>query len=412
MTDGSTARSRSSPARAAAWAAPRRSSSRAKARAGRRGRRRRSRRNDDRRRGAGGRRRRHVRARRRRRVGRLPGDGRGRGRHLRRAARAVQQRRHLPRRRRRRARHARRTTWHRVMAINLEGVWLGCRPGIPAMLASGGGSIINVASFVALMGAATAQIAYTASKGGVLAMTREIAVEYARQGIRANALCPGPIETPLLEELLSDPARPRPAHGAHPDGPPRPRRGARQGRAVPRLRRLVVHDRRRARRRRRHHRRLRHARVALLRRCTGMTTVPGMLTAAELHERDPNGDVDTVSSCFPTCRAGSSASGSPGTSSPTDAGGREPVHACNYLLAVDVDMTPLPGYRFANWEQGYGDVAVPPDLATLRTIPWLDTDGARDLRPLRRRDGRAGRGLAPPHPAAPGRARRRRSASR
>jgi len=98
-------------------------------------------------------------------------------------------------------------TWRRVMAVNLEGVWLGCRAGIPAMLASGGGAIVNVASFVALMGAATAQIAYTASKGGVLSMTREIAVEYARQGIRANALCPGPIETPLLQELLSDPER-------------------------------------------------------------------------------------------------------------------------------------------------------------------------------------------------------------
>jgi NAD(P)-dependent dehydrogenase (short-subunit alcohol dehydrogenase family) len=99
------------------------------------------------------------------------------------------------------------STWEKVMEINLKGVWLGCRAGIPAMIASGGGSIVNVASFVALMGAATAQIAYTASKGGVLSMTREIAVEYARQGIRANALCPGPIQTPLLEELLSDPVR-------------------------------------------------------------------------------------------------------------------------------------------------------------------------------------------------------------
>jgi NAD(P)-dependent dehydrogenase (short-subunit alcohol dehydrogenase family) len=98
-------------------------------------------------------------------------------------------------------------TWRRVMAVNLEGVWLGCRAGIPAMLDSGGGAIVNVASFVALMGAATAQIAYTASKGGVLSMTREIAVEYARRGIRANALCPGPIETPLLQELLADPDR-------------------------------------------------------------------------------------------------------------------------------------------------------------------------------------------------------------
>ncbi len=97
--------------------------------------------------------------------------------------------------------------WHRTIDINLKGVFLGCKYGIPAMLESGGGSIINVASFVAIVGAATPQIAYTASKGGVLSMTREIAVEFARRGIRANALCPGPIQTPLLEELLADPAR-------------------------------------------------------------------------------------------------------------------------------------------------------------------------------------------------------------
>jgi NAD(P)-dependent dehydrogenase (short-subunit alcohol dehydrogenase family) len=99
------------------------------------------------------------------------------------------------------------STWDRVMDVNLKGVWLGCKHGVPAIVASGGGSIVNVASFVALMGAATAQIAYTASKGGVLSMTREIAVEYARQGVRANSLCPGPIDTPLLAELLSDPER-------------------------------------------------------------------------------------------------------------------------------------------------------------------------------------------------------------
>ena len=96
--------------------------------------------------------------------------------------------------------------WQQVIDINLKGVFLGCKYGIPAMLESGGGSIINTASFVAVMGAATSQIAYTASKGGVLAMTREIAVQYARQGLRANALCPGPVSTPLLEEFLSDPA--------------------------------------------------------------------------------------------------------------------------------------------------------------------------------------------------------------
>jgi NAD(P)-dependent dehydrogenase (short-subunit alcohol dehydrogenase family) len=105
-------------------------------------------------------------------------------------------------------------TWDRVMDVNLKGVWLGCKHGVPAMIASGGGSIVNVASFVALMGAATPQIAYTASKGGVLAMTREVAVEHARRGIRANALCPGPIDTPMLAELMRDPewARRRLAH--------------------------------------------------------------------------------------------------------------------------------------------------------------------------------------------------------
>jgi NAD(P)-dependent dehydrogenase (short-subunit alcohol dehydrogenase family) len=96
-------------------------------------------------------------------------------------------------------------TWDRVMDVNLKGVWLGCRFGVPAMLDSGGGSIVNVSSLVALMGSATPQVAYTASKGGVLALTRELAIEYSRQGIRANALCPGPIETPLLAELLDDP---------------------------------------------------------------------------------------------------------------------------------------------------------------------------------------------------------------
>ena len=97
--------------------------------------------------------------------------------------------------------------WDLVIDINLKGVFLGCQFAIPALQRAGGGSIINTASFVAIVGAAAPQIAYTASKGGVLSMTREIAVEFARQNIRANALCPGPVETPLLAELLSDPAR-------------------------------------------------------------------------------------------------------------------------------------------------------------------------------------------------------------
>ena len=92
--------------------------------------------------------------------------------------------------------------WDLTMAINLKGVYLGCKYGIPLMLNSGGGSIINTASFVALMGAATPQLAYTASKGGVLAMTRELAVIHARQNIRCNALCPGPLKTKLLMDFL------------------------------------------------------------------------------------------------------------------------------------------------------------------------------------------------------------------
>jgi NAD(P)-dependent dehydrogenase (short-subunit alcohol dehydrogenase family) len=99
------------------------------------------------------------------------------------------------------------SVWDLTLGINVKGVAHGCKYGIPAMIDSGGGSIINVASFVAWMGAATSQTAYTASKGAVLAMTREIAVEYARKGVRCNALCPGPIDTPLLAELLADPDR-------------------------------------------------------------------------------------------------------------------------------------------------------------------------------------------------------------
>jgi NAD(P)-dependent dehydrogenase (short-subunit alcohol dehydrogenase family) len=97
--------------------------------------------------------------------------------------------------------------WDRVQAVNARGVFLCCKHGIPHLLERGGGSVINVASFVALLGAATSQISYTASKGAVLAMTRELAVQFARRGIRCNALCPGPVETPLLLNIYgSDPA--------------------------------------------------------------------------------------------------------------------------------------------------------------------------------------------------------------
>lgn len=93
--------------------------------------------------------------------------------------------------------------WDMVLDVNVKGVARCCRAGIPYLLEAGGGSIINVASFVATLGAATPQIAYTASKGAVLAMTREIAIIHARQGIRANALSPGPVRTALLEKFLS-----------------------------------------------------------------------------------------------------------------------------------------------------------------------------------------------------------------
>jgi NAD(P)-dependent dehydrogenase (short-subunit alcohol dehydrogenase family) len=95
-----------------------------------------------------------------------------------------------------------------VQDVNLKSVFLCCKHGIPHLLAGGGGSVINTASFVAVMGAATSQISYTASKGGVLALTRELGVEFARRGVRVNALCPGPVDTPLLQELFAkDPAR-------------------------------------------------------------------------------------------------------------------------------------------------------------------------------------------------------------
>ena len=94
--------------------------------------------------------------------------------------------------------------WDRVQAVNTRGVYLCCKHGIPHLLERGGGSVINVASFVALLGAATSQISYTASKGAVLAMTRELGVQFARRGVRVNALCPGPVETPLLLAIWGD----------------------------------------------------------------------------------------------------------------------------------------------------------------------------------------------------------------
>ncbi|HEX8207114.1 MAG TPA: SDR family oxidoreductase [Solirubrobacteraceae bacterium] len=96
--------------------------------------------------------------------------------------------------------------WQRVQDVNLRSVFLCCKHGIPHLLEGGGGSVINTASFVATMGAATSQISYTASKGGVLALSRELGVQFARRGVRVNALCPGPVDTPLLQELYANDA--------------------------------------------------------------------------------------------------------------------------------------------------------------------------------------------------------------
>jgi NAD(P)-dependent dehydrogenase (short-subunit alcohol dehydrogenase family) len=94
--------------------------------------------------------------------------------------------------------------WQRVQDVNTKGVFLCCKHGIPHLLERGGGSVINVASFVAILGAATSQISYTASKGAVLAMSKELGVQFAREGVRVNALCPGPVETPLLLAIYGD----------------------------------------------------------------------------------------------------------------------------------------------------------------------------------------------------------------
>ena len=93
--------------------------------------------------------------------------------------------------------------WQRVQDVNLKSVFLCCKHGIPHLLDTGGGSVINTASFVAVMGAATSQVSYTASKGGVLALSRELGVQFGRRGVRVNALCPGPVDTPLLQELFA-----------------------------------------------------------------------------------------------------------------------------------------------------------------------------------------------------------------
>ena len=109
--------------------------------------------------------------------------------------------------------------WDRTLAVNLKGIYLCCKHGIPEMIRSGGGSVINIASFVALVGCSVPQDAYTASKGAVIALTKSLAVQFAPRGVRSNAICPGPIETPLLTEwLLSDPEAKRVRLARNPTG--------------------------------------------------------------------------------------------------------------------------------------------------------------------------------------------------
>jgi NAD(P)-dependent dehydrogenase (short-subunit alcohol dehydrogenase family) len=109
--------------------------------------------------------------------------------------------------------------WDRTLAVNLKGIYLCCRHGVPAMIQSGGGSVINIASFVALVGCSVPQDAYTASKGAIIALTKSLAVQFAPRGVRSNAICPGPIETPLLTEwLLADPEARRVRLARNPTG--------------------------------------------------------------------------------------------------------------------------------------------------------------------------------------------------
>ena len=170
--------------------------------------------------------------------------------------------------------------WQRVQDVNLKSVFLCCKHGIPHLLEGGGGSVINTASFVAVMGAATSQISYTASKGGVLAMTRELGVEFARRGVRVNALCPGPIDTPLLRELFAkDPEKAQRRLVHVPMGRFGRADEIANGVAVPGLRRVVVHDRDDVPRRRRPLGRLRHARVTMRNRKVRAADVPAAFAA-------------------------------------------------------------------------------------------------------------------------------------
>ena len=163
--------------------------------------------------------------------------------------------------------------WRRVQEVNLTSVYLCCKAALPYMLEQKSGSIINTASFVAVMGAATSQISYSASKGGVLSMSRELGVQFAREGVRVNALCPGPVNTPLLKELFAKDAERAARRLVHvPMGRFARAGGDGQRGAVPGLRRVELHHREHVPGRRRHLRRLRHAAVSARSPLIGITT--------------------------------------------------------------------------------------------------------------------------------------------
>ena len=152
--------------------------------------------------------------------------------------------------------------WRRVQEVNLTSVYLCCKAALPYMLDQGRGSIINTASFVAVLGAATSQISYTASKGGVLSLSRELGVQFAREGVRVNALCPGPVNTAVAARAVRRRSGAgRATAGARPDGPVRRTGGDRERGALPRLRRVQLHHRQHVPGRRGHQRRLRHPTV-------------------------------------------------------------------------------------------------------------------------------------------------------
>ncbi len=250
--------------------------------------------------------------------------------------------------------------WDLTFDVNVKGMFLCCRAAIPAMLDGDGGSIINVASFVAHVGAATPQLAYTSSKGAVLSMTKELATIYARDGIRANALCPGPVLTPLLAKFMEN-EQERQRRLVH---IPMGRFGEVDEMVNGAL--FLASD----------ESSFMTGQSLLI---DGGITAPTrprsdhMLTIDELTTLVGTREIDTVLVVFPDMQGrlvGKRVVADFFLSEIPTSGGA--IEACDYLLAVDVDMEVLEGFKFTSWETGYGDFICRPDLSTLRVVPWLD----------------------------------------